>query len=188
MTYIKDFRQSPTWGKNWHVMGSPTGDLSKDNAELTDKGLVLWCRNGQGGGVMLDRPKRYGLWEVRMRIEPGSTNPSTKVCLLLWPDGGGWPPEIDFNESGDRTRSNQTLHYDSDNKMLHTSYPVDQTKWHTYGARVTSERVVYRCDDVFKGMVTNFAPGILWNVHLRTETNGYDDETKLQVRWVRISD
>src|SRR5262245_37172500 len=103
----------------WHVF------KSQANTEQDYLGLHLYCRDGAGAGVMRTDPREYGTWTVRSRISSGLQNPSTKVCLLLWPDGGEWPPEIDFNESADRTRSHQTEHYGPTNAMHHTNYGVD---------------------------------------------------------------
>src|SRR5262245_11838985 len=74
-------------------------DASKANIDFTSEGARLWVRNGKGAAMSFKNPIKYGEWKVKMKIS-GS---GTKVCLLLWPYGGGWPPEIDFNESGDRT-------------------------------------------------------------------------------------
>lgn len=157
------------------------------NLEQNDYGLHLWCRDGAGAGFMRDDPRQYGDWAVRCKITAGLQNPSTKVCLLLWPDGTGWPPEIDFNESGDRTRSNQTMHYSSANLMHHSTYPVDQTVFHTYGVRVEPATISYFCDGVLRTAVANEAPGVNWNLHVRTQPNlDTVSETKLDVRWIEI--
>src|SRR4051812_20372991 len=82
---------------------------SKANIEQDEWGVHMWCRNGAGAGFMLKQQHMYGLWQVRSRISPGLINPTTKTCLLLWTVT--WPPELDFNGSGDRDWSHQTLHW-----------------------------------------------------------------------------
>lgn len=170
--------------------------MQKANLVHDQWGLHLWCRNGEGVGVMLDDPHTEGIWKVRSRISAGAANPSTKVCELLWPAGGKpWPPEIDFNESGDRTKSHQTLHYSDPpdavlgdagfNLMRHTSYPIDETTWHTYGVEVRPGLVQYSCDGIATTQVYGDVPsGQPWNCHIRTEPNGHADETHLDVRWM----
>lgn len=178
-----DFRNGTPLPSNWATF-QPKANFVHDA-----QGLHLWCRDGAGAGGMLKYPRAYGSWLVRSRISPGAHRPSTKVCLLLWPAGTGWPPEVDFNESGDRTRSNQTLHYSPQNRMLHTSYEVDQTLWHTFGVTVDPLSVAYSCDGKLRAAVENLVPGTSWNLHLRTEPH-YDpvSETVLDVRWIEVPD
>ena len=155
-------------------------DASKSNIDFSSKGARLWVRNGTGAAMGLSNPIQYGEWRVRMRIS-GS---GTRVCLLLWPAGGGWPPEIDFNESGDRTRSNQTMHYSSSNTMIQTHYSVDQTQWHTYGVRVGAKTVEYTLDGQVMATAANMAPSQSWNMHIRTtKTSSTTQQTHLIVAW-----
>ena len=157
-------------------------DASKSNIDFTSEGARLWVRNGTGAAMGLTNPIKYGEWKVKMKIS-GS---GTKVNLLLWPYGGGWPPEIDFNESGDRTRSNQTMHYSSSNKMLQTHYAVDQTQWHVYGVQVSEKTVVYTLDGKVMASVANMAPGQSWNMHIRTtKTSSTTQKTQLIVSWAK---
>jgi hypothetical protein len=163
------------------------------NLEHDENGLHLYCRGGAGAGFMVVAPHDYGSWAVRMRISAGLETPTTKVCLLLWQDGGGWPPEIDFNESGDRARSSQTEHYgvhvDGHHPEIHTSYPIEQTEWHTFGVEITPELVTYLCNGRARAAVPNEVPGTLWNLHVRTEPNlDTESETRLDVRWIEIPD
>jgi hypothetical protein len=165
----------------------------KDNLVLDTEGLHLWCRNGAGAGGMLKAPRAYGTWRVRSRISEGQHgDPMTKICNLLWEADGNWTRdhhEIDFNESGDRAVSNQTEHFGPANSMHHTTYAVDQIVWNTFEVRVSPETVSYYCDSMLRAAVPNESPGVLWNMHLRTEPH-YDteSETVMDVRWIEVPD
>jgi hypothetical protein len=189
---IFDFRTTPT-------ADIPGFHVSATNVVDDDWGIHLYCQPNAGTYFMIDRPRTEGLWQVRSRISAGTT----KVCDLLWPAQNPdktaapiWPPEIDFNESGDRTKANQTLHYGTrdQNYMHHTTYPVDQTQWHTYGVRVAAGRIGYLLDGVEQRFVDQDVPssvgynGAGWNMHIRTEPNDSLDLTKMDVRWVEVPD
>lgn len=76
--------------------------------------------------------QRYGKWEVRFRVDAGDGD---SYAILLYPEGGGWPPEIDIAEDagGDRRSSTATLHYDSDNKNKQRTVSANFTQWQTIG-------------------------------------------------------
>lgn len=200
---IYDFRTAGLVIPGFHV--SPT------NVVDDEWGIHLYCQPNMGTYFMVDQPRTEGLWQVRCRTSAGAQNPTTKVCLLLWPaqspvksESPIWPPEIDFNESGDRTKANQTLHYGTrdENFMHHTHYPtaitptklLDQTQWHTYGAFVEKGRVAYLLDGVEQAQVTKDVPSTVgyqgrgWNLHVRHQPNDRLDLTKMDVRWVEIPD
>jgi hypothetical protein len=181
----------------------PGFHVSAFNVVDDEWGIHLYCQPNAGTYFMIDQPKKAGLWQVHSRISAGAANPSTKVCELLWPEQSPdksaariWPPEIDFNESGDRTASHQTLHYGTrdQNFMHHTGYSVDQTQWHTYGVRVLPGQISYLLDGVERAHVDQDVPAsagyndLGWNMHVRTEPNGSQDFTKMDVRWVEIPD
>lgn len=178
---FRKFAELPVPWNSWS-----SREITEENLEFNEFGLSMFCRNGKGAAIMLPIPKAYGTWKVNMRISPGKT----KVCLLLWPKkGDAWPPEIDFNESGDRSKSHQTFHYSSQNMMAHTSYLVDQTVWHSYGVQVTPDGVRYLLDGQQRAMVVpNRAPGQEWNLHIRTVPNGHPETTEMQVSSVRLEE
>lgn len=148
---------------------------------------------------MIDRPRKFGTWKIMSRITAGLENPSTKVCELLWPRKGtvpNWPPEIDFNESGDRFASHQTVHYMQKPKMFHSAYPIDQRTFHVYGVTVSELGVQYLCDgDKTRDLIprnwggyTDRIGEVEWNLHARTDPHGSLDVTRLDVRWMDIPD
>jgi beta-glucanase (GH16 family) len=80
---------------------------------------VLTLRNQLSGswtaaGLSSSRPLKqtYGRYVVRARFDRGY---GIRAVALLWPAGGGWPPEIDFLEinANDpaRTHNNLTNHF-----------------------------------------------------------------------------
>lgn len=84
-----------------------------------------------GGGLcQCGKPLLYGAFFVRSRI----TGPGPNEVELLWPQSNRWPPEVDFNETGDRDNSTSwTQHYGADNNRIQGIYRVDMTQWHTWG-------------------------------------------------------
>lgn len=174
----------------WHYWG-------KSNVQLiAGIGLRLWVRDGQGCGVMLTKPTQYGKWEVSCSITGPTDRITTRICLLLWPEqlavGSLWPPEIDFNESGKRLESHQTLHYGvvdpltNKHPEIHRSYGVNQNNVHKYGVEVLPDVVNFFCDDVRRTYVPNVADDVRWNMHMRTDPhNAPLDETYLDVISVR---
>lgn len=165
----------------------------RDNFVQDDTGVHLYCRNFAGAGFMLMNPKQYGLWQVRSRATAGiDLTHTTKVCDLLWEANGDWKTnfgEVDFNESGDRTISNQTEHFPPDNKMHHTHYDADQLTWHTYGVEMSPASIRYFYDGVQQGepVVNEHGPK-WWNPHMRAEPRDDMSETRMDVRWVEVPD
>ena len=155
--------------------------------------LLFNDKSGQwkGSGIGHIPAQIYGKWAVRARaVETGG-----RVVALLWPTYG-WPPEIDFMESGDsyRDHTTQTLHYDvlstpaHENKMVHNSYDVDMTKWHTYGVEWTPGKLVYKLDGVEKGSVVgDFVPNQPMHIHLQCAVGSNTHKPcELEVDWVRV--
>jgi beta-glucanase (GH16 family) len=117
-----------------------------------DSTLGQWTTGGVCACNNKSLYQTYGDWEIRARVSAGDS----RVLALLWPQSG-WPPEIDFMEMGGagdqgaRQLNTQTVHYDPDNKMIHTSQSADFTQWHTIGVQWTPGVVRYLVD----GTVTN---------------------------------
>jgi beta-glucanase (GH16 family) len=84
----------------------------------------------------------YGAYFVRSRV----TGPGPSQVELLWPTQG-WPPEIDFNETGGTTGgSSATLHFDSNNDQDQRTVTMNMTQWHTWGVIWTPTSVTYTVD------------------------------------------
>ncbi|MDL5363524.1 glycoside hydrolase family 16 protein [Halalkalicoccus sp. NIPERK01] len=96
--------------------------------------------------------QQHGYWEARLRI------PTTVNGLLpaFWakPDNEDWPPEIDFVEFMEDTRtSRHTVHYEDCDGMYGEEYGQYDTgedmsnEFHVYGCEWTPEEVVWYIDD-----------------------------------------
>jgi hypothetical protein len=87
----------------------------------------------------------------------------------------GWPPEIDFMEMGGqgaqglRQQNTQSLHYDVDNKMIHSNEFADFTQWHTIGVQWGPGFLRYLLDgQVANTIVQPFVPSQLMRLGLAT--------------------
>jgi Glycosyl hydrolases family 16 len=98
-----------------------------------------------GGLCQCGRPILYGAVFVRSRI----TGPGPNEVELLWPLSNTWPPEVDFNETGDvATATSWTVHYDGINDLTYqrTLAPIDMTAWHTWGVIWTPKKLTFTVD------------------------------------------
>jgi outer membrane protein OmpA-like peptidoglycan-associated protein len=107
----------------------------------------------EGGVAKSSAPHTYGAYFVRSR----TTGPGPTQVELLWPTGG-WPPEIDFNETyGGVVATQATLHYTGANSQIHTNLTIDMTAWHTWGVIWTPTSITYTVDGSVWGTVTDAA-------------------------------
>jgi len=130
-----------------------------ESAAATTEGesvLRITARMGRGdeagqlvsGGLALLRPRTYGTYTFRMRVDPDGAEVTSGVALL-WPWSNRWPEdgELDMFETwanrDTRAPVETNLHwldpdaeppYDSsdDEKTQDTHPGVDGTQWHTY--------------------------------------------------------
>jgi beta-glucanase (GH16 family) len=147
--FSDDFTGTAIDKTHWSVYDNAAGHLahSAKNVVVHDGMLTLKTAYDATvgkfttGGVCLcptrgSLAQTYGEWEYRARVSAGDS----RALAMLWPDIG-WPPEIDFLEmggqgaQGTRQQSTQTMHYDADNKMIHSSQFADFTQWHTIGVK-----------------------------------------------------
>lgn len=106
------------------------------NVELSDGVIGLWTRPDatgawQGASVYLPTPFTYGKAIIRVRVDPARW---TKALLMLLPDDGVWPPEVDFMELGGDENWNReynacTVHYGEHNSRMHRTYLADLRQW-----------------------------------------------------------
>ena len=105
-----------------------------------------WTSGGLSSGRGVARTQ--GQWLVRAKIDRA---PGIGYAFLLYPQGGGWPPEIDFAEgvAGDTPTIMATLHYGPDNRTV-SKYLHDRdiTQWHTYGVIINGDTIDYTIDGV----------------------------------------
>ncbi len=161
LDFVDNFNGSlntAVWGR--YGGGGPTARSlsSYDSANIyTAAGsMVLRTHRVNGvwtsGGVSAGRgfSAKQGKWAFRARFERAY---GVGFAFLLFPKGGGWPPEVDMAEGtagGPRVMS--VLHYDADDKQkIFFRYGVDMTKWHTYGAILKGTKLSFTID----GVVTN---------------------------------
>ena len=163
---FSDGVQSARWGD---YLGHPGGTLTATGTRPTStasNGIARletyrdpdlgnrWASGGMSSAVGLTQT--YGRWEVRFRFDPGY---GVGGVILLWPEDGGWPPEIDIYENGgettDRREMSATLHYSPSNQTIQrTLRNTDFSAWHTVGVEWTPGRVVYLVDGSPWGSVT----------------------------------
>lgn len=103
-----------------------------------------WVSGGVSSARALEQ--RYGKYLVRFRMDAGL---GVAGVVLLWPQHG-WPPEIDFAETGGDSRARPgltaTLHHGPDNNTIARAIKVDLTAWHVVGVEWTRGRLVYTLD------------------------------------------
>jgi hypothetical protein len=107
-------------------------------------GYEPWVSGGVSSAKALKQT--YGEYLVRSRLSAAA--PATEVDLL-WPAGGGWPPEIDFNESNDSTvQTSATLHWGPTNTQRNVQLlkNINMTAWHTWGLIWAPGQITYTID------------------------------------------
>ena len=156
-----------------------------------------WIAAGMSQGRSLNQT--YGWWSVRFRMARGT---GTAFAMMLWPQNG-WPPEIDFAEEGpgmgaSRSVMTSTLHYGSQNTMIHHAVHADFTKWHTMGVIWTPGHIRYRLDGRTWATITgSHVPAQPMHLCIQTEvgpkggdktmpTSRTPSPTRLQIDWVRV--
>ena len=158
--------------QNWGVYdgvpgGDPNSRWSPSHVTVKNSQLILqayqennkWITGGVSNHVTA---QTYGKWEVRFRADRSDEIP---LAFLLWPQGGDWPPEIDFYEDGGGARSDASgfVHYKSGGPNgrsdEHRSLVADFTQWHTVGVEWTAGSVVFTLDGSAWAEVTgSFVP------------------------------
>jgi beta-glucanase (GH16 family) len=156
-----------------------------------------WIAAGMSQGRSLNQT--YGWWSVKFRMARGA---GTAFAMMLWPQKG-WPPEIDFAEEGpgmgaSRSLVTATLHYGSNNTMIHNKRRVDLTKWHTMGVIWTPGMIRYRLDGRTWATITgSHVPHQPMHLCIQTEvgpkgkdntmpTSRTPSPTRLQIDWVHV--
>jgi hypothetical protein len=195
-TYVSDFPGTalPT---GWlPFTGKPGGDPGGQFAAThvtVDGGLLqlnTWRdpafhdRWVTGGLCHCGHPQTYGAFFVRTRITGAGPNESH----LLWPLDNSWPPEIDFNETGDVTTSTSwTVHFGRDNSIIQQTLQLDMTKWHTWGVVWTPKLLTFTVDGIAWGRVGlgPAIPRIPMTLDLQQRTSaGYSgDSQSMLVDW-----
>lgn len=85
----------------------------------------------------------YGRYEVRARLDEGQ---GTSAAILLWPNSGDYPPEIDMMEAPDRDRSRTFVSLHGDDGFESRWVASDASEWHTYAVDWLPDRVTFYID------------------------------------------
>jgi hypothetical protein len=105
-----------------------------------------------GGLCQCGHRQTYGAYFVRSRV----TGSGPTGVELLWPAGPGWPPEIDFNETGGGTTvSTATLHFGPTDQTVQQSITINMTQWHTWGVIWSPGSITYTVDGHVWGMIAD---------------------------------
>lgn len=127
------------------------GYISQDQTSIVDGKMTLkieyrngaWYNAGVSSGDFFSAVG--GRWEVRAKFPKAK---GVGYCLLLYPDDGSWPPEINFAEGRVNGPSVMAAyHWDTDNKQeLRFFDNPDMQGWHTYGVIIEKDRLIYTFD------------------------------------------
>jgi beta-glucanase (GH16 family) len=156
-TFSDDFNGDALDRTKWSPYAGTNKSTSMshfDRGQTIVSGGILTLRttfngtSGMGAGVSqaVSGGQSYGKWVVRMRAQKAA---GINYALMLYPENGAWPPEVDFAEDGggDRTHTTATLHYTPKNLQIHnTLRGVDFSKWHNLGVILTPGHVQYTID------------------------------------------
>lgn len=199
-SYVNDFSGS-SLDSTWNIYtGSPGSDPGAQWGRahvVVGNGLLqlntwqdpaynnIWVA---GGLCQCGVTHTYGAYFVRSRL---TGNGPTGV-QLLWPTSG-WPPEIDFNETGGTTTgTSSTVHFGSANHQDQRTVKIDMTQWHTWGVIWTPTSITYTVDGNSWGSITTASeiPNQPMTLDLQQQTwcgSGWACPTapqSMQVDWV----
>ena len=202
-TYVTDFSGNSLPGGWYTYTGAPGGDPGGQwgDAHVTVAGGLLSLSTYQdpaynnewvaGGLCQCGHTQTYGAYFVRSRV----TGPGPTGVELLWPTVG-WPPEIDFNETGGGTGSTTATDIwgpASGKSQNQIRLNVDMTQWHTWGVIWTPTSITYTVDGRVWGTMatgTVSVPNVPMTLDLQQQTwcsSGWacpTSQQSMQVDWV----
>jgi len=167
--FVDDFNgplNTARWGRYESSSPSSSKMLSEydaANVYTSNGSMVLRTRDAGGGdwrsaGVS-GAPgfsATAGKWAMRAKFDRGY---GIWYSFLLYPKGGGWPPEVDIAEGtagGPRIMS--TFHWSGANLTdSRFKYGVDMSQWHTYGVVLSSGKLQFTIDGVVWATMLNSA-------------------------------
>jgi len=168
LAYTQDFAGA-TLPSGWvDFTGVPGGDPAGQFAAshvVVDKGLLqlnTWRdpayanKWASGGLCQCGLSYTYGAFFVRSRI----TGKGPNEVELLWPSDNQWPPEIDFNETGNQVHSTSfTVHFGTPQTgpFQELLKSVKMTDWHTWGVIWTPDKITFTVDGKPWGYFTDKA-------------------------------
>jgi hypothetical protein len=180
------------WRKyNLAVSGGFLHMISKKDST----GIIGWTSAGTSMGKSLNQT--HGQWDVRIKADKAK---GVGFAMLLWPQTGGNPPELDFDEEGPgdgTTRSilTATTHYGGG--QLHHKENLDLTQWHTISVRWIPGEVDYMVDGATWAKDTTGVPTVAMHMALQAEVGRKGSDTtrpdsttpnpnEITVDWVHI--
>lgn len=186
-TFRDDFNGTTINRSAWGIYNGGAGTRASQNAIVHNGMLTLLSAKvgGQwtGAGISSARSQVfvYGKFEFRARLQRGD---GTRACALLWPVKG-WPPEVDFFEMREPTRTKDLLtnHYSQANKMQHAMVDSDYTQWHVVGLQWTPSALIYTLDGKTVATMTGHVPSQPMWLGFQTTTGATDKTTPAQVAW-----
>jgi hypothetical protein len=162
--FVDDFNRDELGDKWGTYSGTPGGDpyshWEPSHVEVRDSLLVLrgYQEDGRwvtGGVSNFPVTQTYGKWEVRVRVDQSDV---TTYHLLLWPNSGEWPPEIDFLEDwgGDRSQASAFLHWKTPGgkDKVQRTVKADFSTWQTVGVEWLPGEVKYTLNGEVWGSVS----------------------------------
>jgi hypothetical protein len=160
--FADDFKTLDTsvWGR--YAGGPPVGAVSKyqlanasvNNTAHVDDGVLElstiktpsgWTSAGLSSGRGFWATQ--GKWAIKAKFDRA---PGVGYAFLLFPKGGGWPPEVDIAEGtagGPHVMS--TLHWGTSANHQQSQRwlrGLDMSKWHTYGVTLSDGLVEFTVD------------------------------------------
>ncbi len=154
-----------TWGRyGWGyqpVNQGAMGAYKPENVYTHDGVLALRTqyKDGQWSSAGVSGNPGFaasgGKWEVRAKMPVAK---GIGYALLLFPQDGSWPPEVDIAEGRVNGKVMSVYHYGTpSNHQQGQSYQsVNTHEWHTYGVIFESDRVVFTIDgDNVTGIIDN---------------------------------
>lgn len=145
-----------------------------------------------GGLCQCGSSQTYGAYFVRSRV----TGAGPTAVELLWPTVG-WPPEIDFNETGGDTSGTTAtniwaLDSSGDKDQAQVNLNVNMTAWNTFGVIWTPTSLTYTVNGQVWGTFTNASeiPSQPMTLDLQQQTwcsSGWACPTapqSMQIAWV----
>lgn len=154
-SYVSDFTGHalpPGWEVFTGVPGGDPGGQFAANHVVVGNGLLYlktfkdpkyqddWVT---GGLCQCGLSQTYRAYFVRSRV----TGVGPNEVELLWPSSDSWPPEIDFNESGDSvSTTSETVHYGALDNIQQHGLRINLEQWHTWGVIWTAKSIVFVVD------------------------------------------
>jgi beta-glucanase (GH16 family) len=208
-TFADDFTNGldPHWDAyTGQPGGDPGGWFDASHVSVTNGMLHIgaWKQESPNGNLYVSGgisnakmfSQTYGKYAIRFQMDKGY---GIAYTLQLWPTDDNWPPEIDILEDNAKGRdmTSATMHYGSNDSMMHKEIKGDFTGWHTAELEWAPGKLTYRLDgNVWTTMATSHVPSTPMSIAIQTQAwpcgnpwEGCPNSTtpakvNLQVDWV----